>query len=524
MRLVSQELEPINAAALSNRQARLQARLLGNPKRTYEELKDVLDQARRLRNETQETLALMNLAGCSFLLGDYPDMLSLSYQALDLSRATRTHNHEARALNSIGLAQQRLGELDTAMRYFMDSLRLSQERLEDLGVARALGNIALLHVTLHEYDIALRLHEQALELAQRASHVVGTADMMGGVLEDHYHLGNYEKALELAPESILHSLHHDLARYECDSRATQARTLLALGRATTCVRVAQSAYNVASWSHDVETQGLLRFIEGQALLELGDLKTAEQYLLESINIAEKLGHKDHARREHATLARLYKQLGDLTAHCFHHERSQELKNQLFASDVTDRATEIAKPITGTADDFRAHTWSLELFELTKTLKRARVQLATHEAIDALTGCMTKAQFIKHTQQHLDVLAPGELAGIIVVHALIDDNEKTALNQNTITSLWRELARRLQNQIRIGDHIGRLEADTFSLHLSHLAQETDLDMMAARCAEATNDSYLIRGQRITLHCTITHALAPRDGVSVDALIEGCHTSA
>lgn len=71
-----------SATDLAARLARLQPLVLGEPQKARVELLKVLQQAHDLEATPQETLALLELAWCDFLQGQYAGMEKLAQQAL----------------------------------------------------------------------------------------------------------------------------------------------------------------------------------------------------------------------------------------------------------------------------------------------------------------------------------------------------------------------------------------------------------------------------------------------------------
>lgn len=513
--------ELVTASDVAARLARLQPLVLGEPERARLELQQVLSRARELQAVSQETLALLELARCDFLQGQYVGMLALAQQALELARAQRLSALEVRALNSVGLAYQRVGKLDQGMQYFLNSLRLAQNNLDNEASARALSNIAMVHLALGEYETSLQLHEQALEMAQTSGHAVYTANLLASLMEDHFHLGQHGRVLDMAEEAITFSRTHGLTRFECSTRATLAKTLLALGRVSASLRVCRAGLRVARWARDQEMILQLRHLEGRALLALGEVEQAAESLQESLRLSLEAHVREDELAIRATLKQLYLRQGKLEEVAEQQRRREQLQEELFGQEVAQRTRRVITQFQQQLEQREVrgvnHPWSAELLELTRSLKRANTELAHRAAHDPLTGAINRPHFQVMLQKQLDFMEAGDLLGIVIVGL---DHMKTlnsVFGQTTGDALLAAVARRLRGALRAGDQVGRLGGDEFIVLLSDLAHENDMGLVLQKLLLALRDPFEIREQEVRLTASLGGVLAPRDGLTIEDLL-------
>lgn len=506
------------ASDLAGQLARLQATVLGEPERARLELQEILRTARLIQAGSQEVLALLELGRCAFLQGRYSEMLALAQEALALSQVGRFTNLETRALNSIGLAYHRQSLLDQAMQYFLSSLRLAQQILDKEAAARALSNIAMVHVNLREFDVALRLHEQALEVAQASGHAVYTANLLVSLMEDHLGLGNYRRVLELGDEAVLFTRTHGLSRFECAARGTLGKTLVTLGRQQASLRTVRAGLRVARWAKDQEMVAQLRWTEGQSLMALGELSEAAWSLQEALQISQQIGNRDDELQTRQALVQLHQLQGETEQAAEQQRQYDELRHELFGPDATRRTRAAVHQFQQQLERAVStnHPWNAELYELTRTLKRADTEMAHRSAHDALTGALNRPHLQARLQKLLDILAPQELMGVVVLNL---DHLKTlneVFGQTLVDALLAEVVSRVRSTLRDGDLIGRLGSDEFALVLDQLAQEEDLKPVMQKVLSALRRPFMIRDQQVHITASLGGVLAPRDGQSTEVL--------
>lgn len=514
----SPDSEITTAADLAGRLARLQALVLGEPERARIDLQEIMEQARSIGAYPQEALALLELGRCSFLQGQYKDMLEFAQEALSLSRSERISNLESRALNSIGLAYQRMGLLDQAMEFFISSLKLAQQILDKEATAKALSNIALVHTTLGEYQIALQLHEQALEMAQNSGHAIYTANLLASLLEDHFYLENHDRVLEMSDEAVSFSKNHGFSRFECSTRASLSKSLLALGRNKASLRIARIGLRVARWTKDQEMTATLLWISGQALYQLGEKEKATKDLLDGLSECQDSGDKEQEIKIHLTLANIYESNGNFDKGAEHRQKCAEINELFFGSEAQQRTQmaviefkELQRP-----DTQYLHVWSSELHELTKSLKRANTEMAYRMAHDPLTGAMNRPHFQARVQKILDGLGNEEIIGFVFLSL---DQMKTVnevFGPVVGDSLLAEVAERLRNILRAGDLIGRLGSDEFVILLDFLGESKDLHFVMQKIFNAISKPYYIRGQQIHMTASLGGVIAPQDAQTLESL--------
>ncbi|MCK6389621.1 MAG: EAL domain-containing protein, partial [Azonexus sp.] len=91
------------------------------------------------------------------------------------------------------------------------------------------------------------------------------------------------------------------------------------------------------------------------------------------------------------------------------------------------------------------------------------------------------------------------------------------------SILKEIARRLGEQVRDGDTIGRRAGNEFGFVMANLGHERDVMALAQRMQQAVTAPLPILGQNLALTASIGISLAPRDGQTAEALLKTADTA-
>ena len=84
-------------------------------------------------------------------------------------------------------------------------------------------------------------------------------------------------------------------------------------------------------------------------------------------------------------------------------------------------------------------------------------------------------------------------------------------------LLREVARRLEHEVRAHDTVARLGGDEFVLLLTDLTSESEVEGILARVVGAMNDPFRVSPEHaVTISASIGVALFPNDGRKADVL--------
>ena len=229
-------------------------------------------------------LVLYRLGDILIYTGCLEEALQTCFQAYELLKNSPLHAEVAETLNRIAIIYMRMGYPREAEEFFTDALVTFRRVDHHLGVTLATMNLGLIKKNACEYEDALALFDRSLELANQHSFQKVRVSLLlnSGIV--HYKLGRDREASERFAEV------RRLARAAGDED-TLARASTSLGRVQ---------------------------------IRLGNLRRAEQFLLEGRVLAE----KNHIGRSIALadefLGELAEARGDLEAAMANYEVALDL--------------------------------------------------------------------------------------------------------------------------------------------------------------------------------------------------------
>jgi diguanylate cyclase (GGDEF)-like protein/PAS domain S-box-containing protein len=180
-------------------------------------------------------------------------------------------------------------------------------------------------------------------------------------------------------------------------------------------------------------------------------------------------------------------------------------NELFIAPVRDDAGKVTH-FVGIQNDVTE----------SKTYQDQLEHQATH---DTLTGLANRSLL----KDRFDLaIARAGRTGSKVATLFIDlDNFKLvndSLGHDAGDQLLRTIAARLESSLRQGDTVARLGGDEFALILNDHERVEDISDVAQRVLAAVGQPLHIRGEEISVTCSMGISVYPQDGESGDALLK------
>lgn len=212
----------------------------------------------RLAGETEHAGQLRSLRGIVYIeLGRLHDARSETEQAVRLLREAGDAERATRAIVNLAVVASMLGDLDESERLYEEARRLALETQQAVVAAGIEGNLGYIAARRGDFATALDWYERA----RRSFESFGEVDLLVAVLEvDH------------------------------------ARTLLDVGLAVDAVNVADHAARSAALGGNQMLELQSRLLAAEALVRLGDTRSAEPEVRRCHELAHALDHTASARR------------------------------------------------------------------------------------------------------------------------------------------------------------------------------------------------------------------------------------
>jgi diguanylate cyclase (GGDEF)-like protein/PAS domain S-box-containing protein len=150
--------------------------------------------------------------------------------------------------------------------------------------------------------------------------------------------------------------------------------------------------------------------------------------------------------------------------------------------------------------------------------RANRQLTWLAHYDPLTGLANRHHF---RSQLSELLTPADGSPPAFAVLCLDlDHFKTindTLGHAIGDGLLQEVARRLQSRTRRSDTVARLGGDEFAVILRQVTSAAEAELLTLRLLEGLQAPCEVQGTRIAVRTSIGVAMAPRDGLQIDTLL-------
>lgn len=251
---------------------------MSNPHEAIAYLYQALAIAQHIGNRGIEAKVFHNLSTAYFHLKDISKAIDCSNKALIIYQETKARPDEARILFSIGSFYRALGEIDKvqeyaykekALNYYYDALMIQAEVLDRFGKMNTLGYIGTLHEDVENWDTALKYYEEGLDLAVNLNNRLDEAALLQKIGDVLYKTGKYQQAEGYYQKAI--------------KLVVQYGTL--------------------------NQERSLRLLLMRAYKQLGDIKSAYEYMQRVIEIDHLLHHSD-LTKDQEWLVYLYSLLTD----------------------------------------------------------------------------------------------------------------------------------------------------------------------------------------------------------------------
>ncbi len=159
-----------------------------------------------------------------------------------------------------------------------------------------------------------------------------------------------------------------------------------------------------------------------------------------------------------------------------------------------------------------------IFEQMHQLEQAGSRLEHQATHDPLTGLANRVLFYRRLEEAM-VHAEQEQFSLAVMYVDLDDFKQVndVHGHAAGDALLKTVAKRLHHVMRIADTAARLGGDEFALLFVGVQETSDCPPLCAKVEKEVSQPLDFEGVLLTPACSIGYALYPRDGISLDTLL-------
>lgn len=225
-------------------------------------------------------------------LGNYPDGVEASHNALEIYLEYNDYEGIASSYNDIAVFHYYNGEYDASLEYLEKAYEYYKDLQDESGISMYYNNAGNVYYDKGNLDLALDYYYQAYQLDSATQDREGMAITLSNLGETYTALGEYTKA----QTSLIKS------------------------------------YKIASGENDV--WGMTNPLRGLANLSeiKGDINSAIKYTEESIQLAESIGAISELSESYRMLSSLYQKSNDFETALKFFTLHKKLEDSIFNSD------------------------------------------------------------------------------------------------------------------------------------------------------------------------------------------------
>lgn len=244
----------------------------------------------------QMGFSTFNMAGCYFILGDYPRALAAYLRSMGMLEDKRNKQNMMSNISvAMGMIYAETGEYDSARLYFKKSLYIESEFQRIRRKIGAYNNLGELEALVGNYDSAQYYYQQAVSLSRtsdRKAMLVSSLNQLGGV---YLHEGKKAKAYKSLEEAVV--LGEQLGgKYELAYvYSNLADYYIAIDQPRRALEYAQKAESISDEQFLVGVKQQTHLIRSKAYEALGNDAQALSFYKAYVALGDSLKNEDKVR-------------------------------------------------------------------------------------------------------------------------------------------------------------------------------------------------------------------------------------
>jgi diguanylate cyclase (GGDEF)-like protein len=302
---------------------------------------------REVGNKRGTAMSLHSIGIIQWCRGDYSDAMKSQTESIQIKRELGGRHNIALSQITIGSLEIDRGEYWKALENLKEALDTLKAVGDNWGMAFGLSELGRVHQGLQNCEKALEHHRASLALMEEIGLEAERSELLAATGIDHHLLGDDEKAMEALDEALRIAV--ELGAKEAEPVALEALAEVCLSRGD-LERAEEYCERLLTIARE---RGLKRYlgagkrVKGQLLVNEAassgwspaKLDEAESELVESAEIADRIGALPLLWQAEASLGKFYEKKGDKKKASRHLSKAKEVIEQI-ASKVKDESLKL----------------------------------------------------------------------------------------------------------------------------------------------------------------------------------------
>ncbi len=303
--------------------------VLGNSQITMELGEKVMALFKAQNNLDGQAKVLSVVGFNHFICGNYPEAIENLLLSLQLAGETSNLPQQGRSLSFLAAVYSCTGEEKKSAETFDKSIEISSSAKDEITLAITYNNMAVYYSEIEKNDIALVFSQKSLELCDKlglSDLTITGLDTIGNI---YFQMKNYVQAEKHFCDVINICKSSDKQQY------TYVVSLLNLGRLQ---------------------------------LDLGNEEMAVSYIVQSLEMAEKIDSKREQFLTHQLLSKIYAQKGEFQKAFLHHKKFQIIEKTVYNQKANGKIKALELLHKTESEKKEAEIYQLKNVELKNKIK------------------------------------------------------------------------------------------------------------------------------------------------------------
>lgn len=227
---------------------------------------------------------------------DFKGAFEVNKQLIELAEKLNSNDKLANVYKKMGYLFRKLNDIEKSITYFNKALKVYKQLENPEGIESCYLNLGDCNSSKGYYDMAIEYFERGLDINKQTNDYSKKSAFLSGIAGIYYDLSNYEKALYYYQEALAVKKQYEPAGFDADLNNNIGTVLMEMGRFKDAKPYLIQVYFDARHKKEKSQLALISsFNLSQLYEDLGDYKTAMEYMNSYVNMSDSLNTLENAK-------------------------------------------------------------------------------------------------------------------------------------------------------------------------------------------------------------------------------------